>query len=177
MPHSPVSSIKGDKERRPFFVENADFLGKHGLFYSRRIADPDFGAKFIGKAGECTLGILTAQDRGEAGARPKFGVLKLQREVFHNSTVGALVEGIWDRGMFDERKTVWRGRATYFATKRLFLRGFAQDAGYLDERDINLLASYEIVPKSRVYLAYNLGDTAAERAEKLRFKVAYLLSY
>ena len=32
-------------------------------------------------------------------------------------------------------------------------------------------------PKSRVYLAYNLGDTAAERAEKLRFKVAYLLSY
>ena len=384
------------KERRPFFVENADFLGKHGLFYSRRIADPDFGAKFIGKAGEYTLGILTAQDRGEAGARPRFGVLKLQREVFHNSTVGALVEGVWDRGMilqqiagldsrvewddryvinayaarsaeqgssgyisgadmsyrhgnfaggvnyrsiestfsadrlgfierdrgvasqsvefaadwrprmrrlgklnlgqavsleqrsvedgwswewttadvwlytwddsfvsakhsvwrwpwqgiwyrgqtlemgfdtgdgrkwkldigaglqdrfdftdayfgtarstsgtlelkpsasltieggwssvweylpdgaFDERKTIWRGRATYFATKRLFLRGFAQDAGYLDERDINLLASYEIAPKSRVYLAYNLGDTAAERAEKLRFKVAYLLSY
>ena len=87
------------KERRPFFVENADFLGKHGLFYSRRIADPDFGAKFTGKAGEYTLGILTAQDRSEAGAKPKFGVLKLQREVFHNSTVGALVEGVWDRGM------------------------------------------------------------------------------
>ena len=375
---------------------NADFLGKHGLFYSRRIADPDFGAKFIGKVREYTLGILTAQDRGEAGARPKFGVLKLQRELFHNSTVGALVEGVWDRGMalqqiagldsrvewddryvinayaarsaeqgrsgyisgadmsyrhgnfaggvnyrsiestfsadrlgfierdrgvasqsvefsadwrprmrrlgklnlgqvvsleqrsvedgwswewttadvwiytwddsfvsakhsvwrwpwqgiwyrgqtlemgfdtgdgrkwkldigaglqdrfdfadayfgaarsasgalelkpsasltiegswssvweylsggaFDERKTIWRGRATYFATKCLFLRGFAQDAGYLNERDINLLASYEIAPKSRVYLAYNLGDTAAERAEKLRFKVAYLLSY
>ena len=384
------------KERRPFFVENADFLGKHGLFYSRRIADPDFGAKFIGKARKYALGILTAQDRGEAGARPKFGVLKLQRELFHNSTVGVLVEGVWDRGMalqqiagldsrvewddryvinayaarsaeqgssgyisgadmsyrhgnfaggvnyrsiestfsadklgfierdpgvasqsvefsadwrprmrrlgklnlgqavsleqrsvedgwswewttadvwlytwddsfvsakhsvwrwpwqgnwykgqtfemgfdtgdsrkwkldigaglqdrfdfadayfgaarsasgalelkpsasltiegswssvweylpggaFDERKTIWRGRATYFATKRLFLRGFAQDAGYLNERDINLLASYEIAPKSRVYLAYNLGDTATERAEKLRFKVAYLLSY
>ena len=87
------------KERRPFFVENADFLGKYGLFYSRRIADPDFGAKFIGKAEKYTLGILTAQDRGDAGARPKFGVLKLQREVFHNSTVGALVEGVWDRGM------------------------------------------------------------------------------
>ena len=94
------------------------------------------------------------------------------------------IEGSWSSvweylpgGALDERKTIWRGRATYFATKRLFLRGFAQDAGYLDERDINLLASYEIAPKSRVYLAYNLGDTAAERAEKLRFKVAYLLSY
>ncbi len=49
--------------------------------------------------------------------------------------------------------------------------------GIYDERDINLLASYEIAPKSRVYMAYNLGDTAAERAGKLRFKVAYLLSY
>ena len=77
----------------------------------------------------------------------------------------------------DRTHADWRGRATYFATKRLFLRGFAQDAGYLHERDINLLASYEIAPKSRIYLAYNLGDTAAERAKKLRFKVAYLLSY
>ena len=143
------------KERRPFFVENADFLGKHGLFYSRRIADPDFGA-----------------------ARSASGALELKPSA--SLTIEGSWSSVWEYlpgGAFDERKTIWRGRATYFATKRLFLRGFAQDAGYLNERDINLLASYEIAPKSRVYLAYNLGDTAAERAEKLRFKVAYLLSY
>ena len=385
------------KERRPFFVENADFLGRHGLFYSRRIADPDFGARLTGKAGRYTLGVLTAQDRGHDGARPKFGVLKLEREVSHNSTAGALLEGVWERGQMvqhvagldtrlewserytikahaarstdqagrggyrsgadveyrrgsilgglcyrstgagfradrlgfierdagvgsrsveisadwrprigglgqlslgqavsmerrsvekgwgwewttadlslytwddsfaslrhsawrwpwqgtwyegqtldvgfdtgdsrkwkldvggglqdrfdfddgyfgaarsvrarlevkpsaslaieggvsrvweyrpggelDEGKTIWRARGTCFATRRLFLRAFAQDARYLGERDINLLASYEIAPKSRVYLACNLGDTAREKPERVRFKVAYLLSY
>ena len=83
----------------------------------------------------------------------------LLRELFHNSTVGALVEGVWDRGMTLQQIAGLDSRVEW------------------DERDINLLASYEIAPKSRVYLAYNLGDTAAERAEKLRFKVAYLLSY
>lgn len=385
------------KERRPFFVEHADFLGRHGLFYSRRIADPDFGARFSGRSAGYTVGILAAQDRGPAGERPRFGVMKLERELSGGSTAGALLGGVWeggkvmqriaaldsrlewgerytfngyaagsgdpDRGSgymagadmeyrhgsilgglcfrsigagfsadrlgfierdpgvgsrsmelsadwrprigglgqlslgqvvslerrsvekgwgwewttadvslftwdhsfaslthslwrwpwqgtwyegqtfdvgfdtgdsrrwkldmgggfqdrfdfddgyfgaarsvraglgvkpsaslalegggsrvweylpggdLDEGKTIWRGRATWFATRRLFLRGFVQDARYLGERDINLLASYEIAPKSRLYLACNLGDAGRETAERVRLKVAYLLPY
>ncbi|MCY3735320.1 MAG: DUF5916 domain-containing protein [Gemmatimonadaceae bacterium] len=81
------------KERRPFFVEHADFLGRHGLFYSRRIADPEFGARFSGRTPRHTLGILAAQDRGPAGERPRFGVVKLDRELAGGSTAGALLEG------------------------------------------------------------------------------------
>ena len=385
------------KERRPFFVEDADFLGRHGLFYSRRIADPDFGARFSGRSAGYTVGVLAAQDRGTAGKRPRFGVMKLQRELSGGSTLGALLEGAWEGGKvmqriaaldsrlewrdrytfngyaarsgdrargsgymagadmeyrrgsilgglsfrsieagfsadrlgfierdagvgsrsveisaewrprigglgqlslgqavsmerrsvengwgwewttadvslftwdhsfaslshsfwrwpwqgtwyegqtfdagfdtgdsrkwkldvgggfqdrfdfddgyfgaarsaraslevkpsaslalegggsrvweylpggeLDEGKTIWRGRATWFATRRLFLRGFVQEARYLGERDINLLASYEIAPKSRVYLACNLGDSSRERAERVRLKVAYLVPY
>ena len=107
------------KERRPFFVEHADFLGRHGLFYSRRIADPDFGARFSGRSAGHTVGILAAQDRGPAGERPRFGVMKLERELSGGSTAGALLEGVWEGGKVMQRiaaldsRLEWGDRYTF----------------------------------------------------------------
>ena len=107
------------KERRPFFVEHADFLGRHGLFYSRRIADPDFGARFSGRSAGYTVGILAAQDRGPAGERPRFGVMKLERELSGGSTAGALLEGVWEGGKVMQRiaaldsRLEWGDRCTF----------------------------------------------------------------
>lgn len=51
-------------ERRPFFVENAAFFETPlPLFFSRRIADPDVGARVTGKLGRWALAGLVAHDR------------------------------------------------------------------------------------------------------------------
>ena len=51
-------------EKRPFFIENAGFFQTPvTLFFSRQIADPQFGARMTGKAGDWTLGALVIDDR------------------------------------------------------------------------------------------------------------------
>jgi hypothetical protein len=51
-------------EKRPFFIENAGFFQTSvSLFFSRQIADPQFGARMTGKAGDWTLGALLIDDR------------------------------------------------------------------------------------------------------------------
>ena len=40
-------------EKRPFFLENADFFASPiTLFFSRRLGDPQFGARMTGKYAE-----------------------------------------------------------------------------------------------------------------------------
>ncbi len=78
-------------ERRPFFIENAGFFQTPiPLFFSRRIAEPQFGARLTGKAGRWVLGGLVIDDRGPgrgrlasdplSGARAGIGVVHVQRE-------------------------------------------------------------------------------------------------
>ncbi len=51
-------------EKRPFFLEGADYFNTMlTIFYSRNIADPDFGAKYTGKIGDASLGILASRDQ------------------------------------------------------------------------------------------------------------------
>ncbi len=53
------------RELRPFFVEGAEifsFPGPVTFVHTRTIVDPVWGAKLTGKAGNFTLGVLTAQD-------------------------------------------------------------------------------------------------------------------
>ena len=84
-------------ERRPFFVENAGFFETpETLFFSRRIIDPQFGARLTGTIGAWSLGILAADDRAPgaldgSGARARIGVARLQRNVGHESTFGILL--------------------------------------------------------------------------------------
>jgi hypothetical protein len=78
-------------ERRPFFIENAGFFQTPiPLFFSRRIAEPQFGTRLTGKVGRWVLGGLVIDDRGPgrgrlasdplSGERAGIGVVHVQRE-------------------------------------------------------------------------------------------------
>jgi len=80
------------REKRPFFMERSELFTPMDLFYSRRIADPKFGAKLTGKLGAWNFGFLTAVDR-EEGPDPVYGVFRLQKDIFGNSSVGLIALG------------------------------------------------------------------------------------
>jgi hypothetical protein len=88
-------------ERRPFFLENSDYFKTPiDLFFTRRIGDPQFGARLTGKVGPYSMGILAADDRGPgnqvpdndplAGDRSTFAIARLNRDIFGQSSVGAI---------------------------------------------------------------------------------------
>ncbi|HSL21087.1 MAG TPA: DUF5916 domain-containing protein [Vicinamibacterales bacterium] len=88
-------------EKRPFFIENASYFESPiNLFFSRRVADPQVGARLTGKRGGWALAALAIDDRaparrldpGEPGAgdRAGIGVLRVQRELPRQSNVGIL---------------------------------------------------------------------------------------
>jgi hypothetical protein len=88
-------------EKRPFFTDGAGFFQTpETLFFSRRIADPQFGLRMTGKIGGWSLGLLTADDRAPgrlaptddpmAGARANIQVFRTQREIGKESSVGFL---------------------------------------------------------------------------------------
>ena len=84
-------------EKRPFFIENAGFFGTPiNLFFSRRMADPQFGSRVTGKVGKWTLGALVIDDRqpgqgftsGPYDTRAVDGVVRVTREFGNQSYVG-----------------------------------------------------------------------------------------
>ncbi len=86
-------------EKRPFFIENAGYFQTPiSLFFSRRIADPQFGARLTGKAGRWNLGVLGMDDRSQGeslpygdplrGERAGVAVVRVQREFANQSTIG-----------------------------------------------------------------------------------------
>ena len=89
-------------EKRPFFIENAGYFSTPEEFvFSRRIVDPQFGARLTGKAGGWAFGALVADDQVEgagvsadspfSGNRAGNAILRVQREVATESLVGVLV--------------------------------------------------------------------------------------
>jgi len=86
-------------ERRPFFLENANFFQMPiNLLFTRRIADPRGGARLTGKIGKYALAAMIIDDespgksvdvgdplRGEVAV---FGVLRASRDVGKQSNVG-----------------------------------------------------------------------------------------
>ncbi len=87
-------------EKRPFFIENsAYFRTPINLLFTRRIADPQFGARLTGKIGRTAIGILVADDEApgkrpslasELDKRALFSVVRMNREIFGLSTVGLI---------------------------------------------------------------------------------------
>jgi len=84
-------------EKRPFFIENAGFfVTPINLFFSRRIADPQFGSRVTGKVDKWTLGALAIDDRqpsqgftsGPYDTRAVDGVVRVTREFGNQSYVG-----------------------------------------------------------------------------------------
>lgn len=91
-------------ERRPFFQDNAGFFQTpEALFFSRRIIQPQVGAKLTGKVGEWTVGILAMDDRApgrmlsrndaDFGRRAMVGVARVQRDLGSGSSIGLLATG------------------------------------------------------------------------------------
>jgi hypothetical protein len=89
-------------EKRAFFNENANYFQTPiDLFFSRRIQDPEFGARLTGQVGPWTLGALASDDRapGELlqpadrsyGSRAMIGVFRLQRKIGDRLWFGGLV--------------------------------------------------------------------------------------
>jgi hypothetical protein len=84
-------------EKRPFFIENAGFFAAPiNLFFSRQIADPQFGSRMTGKLGKWTLGALIIDDRqpgrgfpsGPYDTRAVDGVVRVTREFGNQSYIG-----------------------------------------------------------------------------------------
>jgi hypothetical protein len=89
-------------EKRPFFLENADFFNSwFTLFFSRRVRDPQVGARMTGKFGRWAAGALVMDDRApgrladegspDRGRRAANVVGSLRRDFGNQSNVGVLV--------------------------------------------------------------------------------------
>jgi hypothetical protein len=127
-------------EKRPFFLENADFFQTPlDLVFTRRIADPQVGARLTGKIGPYGVGALVIDDQAPGrvvpegdpreGARAGVAVVRVTRDLFDQSRVGVLftdreldggfnrVAGVDARVRFDEH---WSGdfQAVTSATRR-----------------------------------------------------------
>jgi len=88
-------------EKRPFFLENPGFFETPiNLFFTRRIADPQFGVRLTGKKGPYAIGALLADDESPGksvpvgdplhGQRAGFGIVRISRDLFGQSSVGLM---------------------------------------------------------------------------------------
>ena len=94
------------EERRPFFLEGADFFDTPlQAIYTRTVADPDLGIKLAGKEGKSAIGAYVAKDNQNNLLFPSnqssdteileqdvtSGVFRYRRDVGRNSTFGGLL--------------------------------------------------------------------------------------
>jgi hypothetical protein len=101
-------------ERRPFFLENADYFATEGtLLFTRRIVDPEIGFKFTGRQGYWGVGSMAINDEAPgqgrapsdplAGETADIGVFRLFRDFGDQSRVGILYS---DRQFGDAWNTI-----------------------------------------------------------------------
>ncbi len=91
-------------EKRPFFLEGAEtFTTPFNLVYTRRMANPAYGVKLIGKRGPWRMGVIGARDdgggsqdgigaesSGDAARAGYFGVARATYDIGENSSLGLL---------------------------------------------------------------------------------------
>jgi hypothetical protein len=86
-------------EKRPFFLDNAAFFDTPtNLLYSRRIVDPNGGARLTGKLGRWLIGLLATDDRAPGqlvdpldplhDRLTSIGVVRVAREFAMQSSIG-----------------------------------------------------------------------------------------
>ncbi len=115
-------------EKRQFFLEAQNFfdfpLGKARPFYSRRIGlDGETrtpilgGARFLGKMGGTTIGIMSLQTENTAGAKStNFSLIRYKQDIGEQSSIGALFIGAAQAGRFNGTG----GVDALYSTSRLF---------------------------------------------------------
>lgn len=87
-------------EKRPFFLENAGFFYTPMEYvFTRRIANPTYGARLTGKKGPYALGFMFADDRAPGdlpdsnplqGTRAYYSIGRVNRDLGRQSTLGVL---------------------------------------------------------------------------------------
>ncbi len=91
-------------EKRPFFLEGAEtFTTPFNLVYTRRMANPAYGVKAVGKSGPWRMGAIFTRDDGggsqdgigsqstfEPGRAGYFGVGRATYDIGENSSLGLL---------------------------------------------------------------------------------------
>lgn len=88
-------------ERRPFFIENANyFTTPLSLVFTRRIADPQAGARLTGRIGRWSVGTLLIDDQAPGkrvpeddplqGSRAFTAIARANRDIGEYATLGAL---------------------------------------------------------------------------------------
>lgn len=93
-------------ERRPFFLEDADFFRTpFNTVFTRNVADPSWGLRLTGKQGKNSFGFFVAEDEltnllfpgdqsstaGSFDFETRDTVLRYRRDLAGNSAIGALV--------------------------------------------------------------------------------------
>lgn len=93
-------------EKRPFFLEGADFFGTPlTVVHTRSVADPDWGIKLTGKEQKNAVGLFAARDKftnllfpSNQGSASDFldqpstaSVLRYRRDILQDSTLGLLL--------------------------------------------------------------------------------------
>lgn len=91
-------------EKRPFFQENATYFDTPlNLVFTRRIADPQLGARLTGKTGPWAIGAMVIDDQAPGkivptgdpleGKRALFGIFRVNRDLFGQSSIGVIYTG------------------------------------------------------------------------------------
>lgn len=108
-------------EKRPFFLEGADFFQTPTrLVFTRSIVDPVGGLKLTGKEGRNVFGVFAASDRvstllfptnagtgvGQLRDEVHTGVARYRRDIGRSSTVGATYTGRMGEGYFNHVASV-----------------------------------------------------------------------
>jgi Domain of unknown function (DUF5916) len=100
-------------EKRPFFLENSNYFDTAvNYVFTRRIANPDFGARLTGKVAKNSVGLFVVDDRSPglllpphdplSDSRALFAIGRYSRDIGSQSTLGFLYtdreyEGMWNR--------------------------------------------------------------------------------
>jgi hypothetical protein len=115
-------------EKRQFFLEAQNFfdfpLGRARAFYSRRIGIYEEqltpilgGARFLGKMGRSTLGVMLLQtERTDVSAATNFSLVRWRQDILEQSSVGFLAIGSVQEGRFNGTG----GVDALYSTARLF---------------------------------------------------------
>ena len=170
-------------EKRPFFLENAGYFQTPiNLFFSRRIGDPQIGARATGKLGGWAVGALAIDDRapGRAvdAADPRFGdravngVVRVRREI-GESSFGALITSR-DFGPSSNRVASLDSRVKL--NSRIFVDGQAivsdDQSGDGERRDSAFSASLNRSGR-KFSLSTNYQDIGAELPPQPRVRAAH----
>lgn len=168
-------------EKRPFFLENSGYFQTPlNLFFSRRIVDPQFGARLTGKVGRWSIGALGTDDRAPGqlisdfeplhGERAGIGVVSVRREFGSQSSAGLLATSrdfgssynrvvSLDTRLMLNSNWYFDGQAVRSYDRELDGSRFDGSAYYADlgrsGRNFNYVASYtDLSPDFRTELGY-----------------------